>query len=129
MGVGVLGPGMQPDQRHSLGRNRRRQQSRNLRVTVPGERRDGHRVVAGVAGVPGVDVWVGVDPDDRQVIAVAVGEDGEGSDAGGAFTADGGDPGRLVLADDVQRSRELLDDHGLGLDPVELSQPVVAHRD
>ena len=46
----------------------------DIGVNVPGERQDSRRVVAGVLAVAGTYIGVGVDPEDRQVIAVHVDE-------------------------------------------------------
>jgi hypothetical protein len=72
---------------------------------------------------------VRVDPQDRHVVGVAVGQRGEGRDADGALTPECGDAGGFVLLDDLQCAGELVDDDGFGLDSVDQVQSLVAHRD
>ena len=85
---------------------------------MAGDRGDGHRVVARVFTRWGADVSVRVDPDDRQVLAVAAGKLTERRHAHRAFTPEGRDPGRVIVADDLQRGRELIEDDSLSLDAV-----------
>ncbi|GAB3967044.1 hypothetical protein GCM10029978_033520 [Actinoallomurus acanthiterrae] len=63
-----------------------------------------------------------VDPDDRQIVAVAAGRLGERRHAHRAFATERGDPGRVVRADDRLGARELPDDGLLGLDTVAFVQ-------
>ena len=48
VGVVVFGPGVQPDQRDPLWRHDGRQPGQHLGISVAGQRRDGHRVIAGI---------------------------------------------------------------------------------
>jgi hypothetical protein len=75
------------------------------------------------------DVGVRVDPYDRQVIAVPAGEFGKRRDAYRALPAEGGDPRRIVLTDDLQGRRELPEDDRLGLDAVAFLQALVPEGD
>jgi hypothetical protein len=59
-------------------------------------------VEPGVLAGRGADVGVGVDPDDGEVVDVAAGQCREGGDADRALAAQGDDPGRVVLADDLE---------------------------
>jgi hypothetical protein len=72
---------------------------------------------------------VRVDPHDGEVLAVAAGEFGEGRDTDRALAAQGDDPGRIVLADDLQGLDELGEDSLLGLDPIGQLQARVVHGD
>jgi hypothetical protein len=72
---------------------------------------------------------VGVDPHDREVVAVAARQFRERRDTDRAFAAQGDDPGRVVLANDLQRLGELGEDGLLGLDPIGQLQAGVVHGD
>jgi hypothetical protein len=72
---------------------------------------------------------VRVDPDYRQVLAVAAGELGERRHAHGALAPKGRDPRRVVLTDDLKGARELLEDDRLGLHAVAFLEAVLGHRD
>ena len=69
-----------------------------------------------LAGVP--TSGVGVDPHDGQVLAIAAGQFREWGDTDRALAAQGDDPGRIVLADDLERLGELGEADLLCLDPV-----------
>ena len=97
----------------------RGQQVQDVPVPVAGQRGNGHGVESGVLAGRGADVGVGVDPQDRQVVAVAVREGGERGDADGALTAEGDDPGRAMLLDHPQGAGELLEEDPFGLDTVD----------
>ena len=125
----VLIPGVHPGQGDPAGRHGRRQQRQHVGVTVARQRGDGHRVIPRVPAARGADVGMGVDPDDRQVLAVPAGQMGERGHADRALSAQGRDPGRVVPADDFQGRRELLQDDRLGLGAVPFRQAVVRHRD
>ena len=91
----VVGPRMEPHQGDSVRCDDRGKHRLHLRVAVPGERGDCHRVIAGVLTVAGTDIRVGVDPDDRKVVSVPVSERGERRDAHRALSTEGGDPAGL----------------------------------
>ena len=63
---------MHADERHPIGGGRGRQYSKELLVAVTGERGDDHGVEAGIGGLTRARIRVGVDPEDRQVIAMPV---------------------------------------------------------
>ena len=65
---------MHADERDSIGGRRGRKYLEELLVAVTGERGDDHGVEAGIGGLTRAHVRVGVDPEDRQVIAVHVDE-------------------------------------------------------
>ena len=96
---------------------------------MSGEGGDGHGVPSGVLAGGGADVGVGVDPQDREVVAVALRQRREGGDADCALPAEGGDARRGVVRDHLQGAGELVDDDGLGLDAADQAEPLVAHRD
>jgi len=99
VGVVVLGPGVQARQGQSARGDEGRQLLHPLDVTSTDDVGDRHGVVAGVLGVRGADVGVGVDPDDGQVVSVTGGELGEGDDGNSAVPAQGEDPGSVVPSD------------------------------
>jgi hypothetical protein len=59
-----------------------------------------------------------VDLQDRQIVGVPTSELGERRHAHGALAAEGRDPRRVVLADDLQGGCELFENDGLGFDTV-----------
>ena len=61
---------MHADERDPVGAGRGRQYLEELLVAVTGERGDDHGMEAGIGRLTGAHVRVGVDPEDRQVIAV-----------------------------------------------------------
>jgi hypothetical protein len=63
---------MHADKRDPIGGRQGRQNLQKPLVAVTGERGDDHGVEAGIGGLTGAHVRVGVDPQDRQVIAVFV---------------------------------------------------------
>jgi hypothetical protein len=63
---------MHADQRDSIGGGRGRQYLKELLVAVAGERGDDHGVEAGIGRLTRAHVRVGVNPEDRQIIAVLV---------------------------------------------------------
>ena len=65
---------MHADERDPVGGGRGRQYLEEFLVAVTGERGDDHGVEAGIGGLTGAHVGVGVDPEDRQVIAVLLAE-------------------------------------------------------
>jgi hypothetical protein len=81
---------------------------------VTGECSDGHCVVARVLTLRGADVGMRVDLQDRQIVGVPTSELGERRHAHGALAAEGRDPRRVVLADDLQGGCELFENDGLG---------------
>jgi hypothetical protein len=96
---------------------------------VTGERGDDHRVEAGIGGLAGAHVRVGVDPKDRQVSAVLVDQVRERRHAYRAFAANRRDTRRFVFLDDRQRIAQLLKHDGLPCDAVALLGPDIAHLD
>ena len=78
-------------------------------------------------GLTGAHVGVGVDPEDRQIIAVLVDQVRERRHAYRALAANRGDAGRFVFGDDRQRAAQLLNHNGLRLDAVPLLEPNIAH--
>jgi hypothetical protein len=67
-----VGPVMHADKRDSIRGGRGRQYLQELLVAVTGECGDDHGVEAGIGGLTRAHVGMGVDPEDRQVIAVLV---------------------------------------------------------
>src|SRR5512132_2208116 len=63
---------MHADKRDPIGGSRRRQNLQELLVAVTGERGDDHGVEARTGALTRAHVRVGVDPKDRQIIAVLV---------------------------------------------------------
>jgi hypothetical protein len=89
----VVGPRVQADQGDTVRTDGRRKHRLHLKVTLPGECRDRHRVVAGVLAVASTDVGVGVDPDDREIVPVPASQRRERGDAHRALAAEGRNPG------------------------------------
>ena len=120
---------MQADERDPIGGGRGRQYLEELLVAVTGERGDDHGVEAGIGGLTGAHVRVGVDPKDRQVIAVLVDQVLERRHAYRALAANRRDARRFVFLDDRQRGAQLLKHDGLRFDAVALLEPDIAHLD
>jgi hypothetical protein len=120
---------VQPGQGDPVRGDRGRQQFLHVGISVTGQRGHRHGVKARVLAGRRADVGVRVDPHDRQVIAVPAGELGKGRDAYRALPAEGGDPRRIMLTDDLQGARELPEDDRLGLDAVAFLQALVAEGD
>ena len=118
---------MHADERDPVGGGRGRQYLEEFLVAVTGERGDDHGVEAGIGGLTGAHVGVGVDPEDRQIIAVLVDQVRERRHAYRALAANRGDAGRFVFGDDRQRAAQLLNHNGLRLDAVPLLEPNIAH--
>ena len=120
---------MHADERDPIGGGRRRQYPKELLVAVTGERGDDHGVEAGIGGLTRAHVRVGVDPKDRQVIAVLVDQVRERRHAYRALAANRRDARRFVFGDDRQRAAQLLKHDGLRFDAVALLKPDIAHLD
>lgn len=130
VGEGVLLAVVQPGQGHPRGIHRRRQPVQDLRVSLPDDRGDGHRVIAVVAGVRGVDVRVGVDPHHREVLPVAAGQLGEGDDAHRALPAEVEDARRVpVPGQDLLGGVEGGEDLLAGLDAARGARLLLRDRD
>jgi hypothetical protein len=127
--VVVVGPRVQPDQDNSVGGDGGGKHCLHVGVTVARERRDGHRVVAGIFAVTGADIRVGVDPNDCEVVSIPVCEYGERCDTHRALTPERRNPRRAVLTNDCQGAGELLDHDRLGFHAVAFGQALIGHAD
>jgi hypothetical protein len=89
---------------------------------MAGQHCDRHRVIARILTRRGTDIGMGIDPQDRQIIAVTGGQLRKGGHAHRALPAQRENPGRVVPLDDVKGTAELVDDSALRLDAVHLLQ-------
>ena len=105
--------------RRPLQRARKRARSRRSRVRQPVPSRSACRAES-AGGLTGAHVGVGVDLEDRQIIAVLVDQVRERRHAYRALAANRGDAGRFVFGDDRQRAAQLLKHDGLRFDAVAL---------
>ena len=98
-------------------------------ITVPGERRDGHRVVTGywLSPVP-TSGWESI-PNDREVVLIPGSKRGERRDTHGALSAEGCNPSRVVLTNNLDGASELFNDDRLGLHAVAFGQALIGHGD
>jgi NAD(P)-dependent dehydrogenase (short-subunit alcohol dehydrogenase family) len=124
-----VGPVMHADKRDPVSGGRGRQYLDELLVAVTGERGNDHGVEAGIDGLTGAHVRVGVDPKDRQVSAVLVDQVRERRHAYRALAANRCDARRFVFGNDRQRAAQLLKHDDLRFDAVPLLEPDIAHFD
>nr|AMP56707.1 hypothetical protein [uncultured bacterium] len=96
---------------------------------VPHKRGDCHRVITGIVTLRSTDVGMGVDPNDGQVLTIAMGKRRERRDAHRAIATEGRDAGRIVPANSCQCLRELVDHNRPRLDAILFLESLIGHAD